>query len=84
VHIDRFGNLITNFRKEHVPAKGAAVEIRNQRISNMNRYYAEGSGLLAVIGSNDYLEISIKDGNAAALLGATVGDTLKLLNAANL
>ncbi|MDD5313018.1 MAG: SAM-dependent chlorinase/fluorinase [Dehalococcoidia bacterium] len=84
VHIDRFGNLITNFKKEHVPPKGAAVEIRNQRISSMNRIYAEGGGLQALIGSNDYLEISIKDGNAASLLGATVGDTLKLLNAANL
>ena len=80
IHIDRFGNLITNFRKENIPSKGAAVEILNQRISNMSQFYSEGSGLMAIIGSSDCLEISVRDGSAAALLGARVGDTLKLLN----
>jgi S-adenosylmethionine hydrolase len=82
IHIDRFGNLVTNFTKENIPAGGAAIEIRNQQISEMSRNYAEGSGLLAVIGSNDYLEISIKDSNAATILGCRIGDTLKLLKAA--
>jgi len=80
VHIDRFGNLITNFTKNTVPARGAAVEIRNQRISSMSNYYAEGSGLMAVIGGSEYLEISFKDGSAATILGARVGDPLKLIN----
>ena len=84
IHIDRFGNLITNFRKGNIPAKGAAVEILNQRISNMNHFYSEGSGLMAVIGSSDDLEISVKDGSAAILLGARVGDSLKLSNPSNL
>ena len=44
------------------------MEIRNQRIDNTSRYYAQGSGMMAVIGSNDYLELSIRDGSAAALL----------------
>ncbi len=80
IHIDRFGNLVTNFKKEDVPAKGAAVEIMNQRISGMSQYYAQGSGLLAVIGSSGYLEVSIRDGSAAQVLGARVGDAIKLLN----
>ncbi len=80
IHIDRFGNLITNLRSRDIPAGGAAVEISNQRIDSTSRYYAQGSGLMAVIGSNDYLELSIRDGSAAAVLGARIGDTLKIFN----
>jgi S-adenosylmethionine hydrolase len=80
IHIDRFGNLITNLRSSDIPAGGAAVEISNQRIDSTNRYYTQGSGLMAIIGSNDYLELSIKDGSAAAILGAHIGDTLKIFS----
>ncbi len=69
IHIDRFGNLITNLSSRDIPAGGAAVEISNQRIDSTSRYYAQGSGLMAVIGSNDYLELSIRDGSAAAVPG---------------
>ena len=80
IHIDRFGNLITNLRSRDIPPGGAAVEVRNQRIDNTSRYYSQGSGLMALIGSNDYLELSFRDGSAASILGAHVGDTIKLLN----
>jgi hypothetical protein len=80
IHIDRFGNLITNLRSRDIPAGGAAVEISNQRIDSTSRYYNQGSGLMAVIGSNDYLELSVRDGSAAAILGARIGDTLKIFN----
>jgi len=79
IHIDRFGNLITNLRSSHIPRGGAAIEVRNQRIDNTSRYYSQGSGLMALIGGNDYLELSYRDGSAAAILGAHVGDTIKLL-----
>jgi S-adenosyl-L-methionine hydrolase (adenosine-forming) len=80
IHIDRYGNLITNLRSKDIPAGGAAVEIRNQRIDNTSPYYAQGSGLIAVVGGNDYLELSVKDGSAADTLGARVGDTVTILN----
>jgi S-adenosyl-L-methionine hydrolase (adenosine-forming) len=80
IHIDRFGNLITNLKSHDIPVGGAAIEVRNQRIDNTSSYYAQGKGLIAVIGSSDYLELSIKDGSAAAFLGARVGDMVKLLN----
>jgi S-adenosyl-L-methionine hydrolase (adenosine-forming) len=80
IHIDRFGNLITNVRSSDIPASGAGVEILNQRINNTSGYYAQGKGLTAVIGSNDYLELSIKDGSAAVYLNARVGDAVKILN----
>jgi hypothetical protein len=80
IHIDRFGNLITNLRSGDIPTAGAAVEIKNQRIANTSSYYAQGKGLMAIIGSSDYLELSLKDGNAAAFLGINIGDTVKILS----
>jgi len=80
IHIDRFGNLVTNLRSRDIPPGGAAVEVKNQRIDNTSRYYSQGSGLMALIGGNDYLELSYRDGSAASILGARVGDTIKLLN----
>jgi S-adenosylmethionine hydrolase len=80
IHIDRFGNLVTNLRSRDIPPGGAAVEIRNQRIDNTGHYYSQGSGLMALIGGNDYLELSFRDGSAASMLGARVGDSIKLLN----
>jgi S-adenosylmethionine hydrolase len=56
------------------------VEISNQRIDSTSRHYTQGSGLMAIIGSNDYLELSIRDGSAAAILGTRIGDTLKIFN----
>ena len=82
IHIDRFGNLITNLRSRDIPPGGAAVEISNQRIDSTSRYYTQGSGLMAIIGSNYYLELSIRDGSAAAVLGAHIGDTVKIVNPA--
>jgi S-adenosyl-L-methionine hydrolase (adenosine-forming) len=79
IHIDRFGNLITNLRSPDIPPGGAAIEIRNQRIDNTSSYYAQGKGLMAVIGSSDYLELSVKEGSAAAHLGARVGDIVTVL-----
>lgn len=76
IHIDRFGNLITNLRSKDIPREGAAVEIRNQRIDNTSPYYSKGNGLMAIIGSNGYLELSVRNGSAADLLGARIGDTV--------
>lgn len=80
IHIDRYGNLVTNLRSKDIPPGGAAVEIRNQRIDGTTPYYARGSGLMAVVGGNDYLELSVRNGSAADLLGARVGDTVTIYN----
>ncbi len=84
IHIDRFGNLITNLRSRDIPPGGAAVEIKNQRIMSTSNFYAQGSGLMAIVGSTDYLELSIRDGSAAAVLGARIGDTVKIVSASGL
>ena len=78
LHIDSFGNLITNIRSGDLPGERTTVAMGKQHIDGISRFYAEKEGLAAIIGSNGYLEISLKNGNAAASLNASVGDEKKL------
>ena len=81
LHIDNFGNLITNIRSEDLPQtkKALTIEVSNHLIPGLSRSYAEGSGLLALIGSSGYLEIAVKGGSAHALLDAKVGNEVKVI-----
>ncbi len=80
LHIDSFGNLITNIKGNDLPQKKRAItiEVGNQIISGLSRTYAKGRGLLALIGSSGYLEVSLKGGSACALLHAEVGNEVKM------
>jgi S-adenosylmethionine hydrolase len=76
LHIDSFGNLITNVNSHDLPEarETITVEVGGRLIKGLSRTYAESQGLLTLIGSSDYLEISLKEGNASAYLNAKVGD----------
>lgn len=78
VHIDHFGNLITSFKSEDLPEESFIVEVGKSSISELSRTYAEGEGLLALIGSSGHLEIAVKGSSARDFLGATVGDEVKI------
>jgi len=78
LHIDHFGNLITNFKGEDLPEKPFVIEAGRSSISELSRTYEEGEGLLALIGSSGYLEIAVKGGSARDFLGAAVGDDVRL------
>jgi S-adenosylmethionine hydrolase len=80
-HIDNFGNLVTNIRSSYLPAGKVTVAIGKHRINGISRFYAETKGLAAIIGSSGYLEISLKNGNAAKFLKARVGDDVKIIRA---
>ena len=79
VHIDNFGNLITNISDVDLPNWEVDVELGGQLVHGVNNYYAEREGLVAILGSCDYLEISLSNGNAASFLGAKIGDKARLL-----
>lgn len=79
IHIDRFGNLITNV--EHVWAEvldwgPVSISVKDKEISRISRTYQEGQvgELLALFGSSGYLEISVNMGDAREVLGCTRGD----------
>lgn len=79
LHIDSFGNLITNIRRADLPNnKPITVEVGQQAISGLGQTYAEGEGLIALIGSSDYLEIAVRDGHASSRLHASIGDEVRV------
>jgi len=80
IHIDNFGNLITNIRSHDLPetSQGITIEVGSQHISGLSRTYAEGKGLLALIGSSGYLEIALAGGSASAVTGAEIGNELRI------
>jgi S-adenosylmethionine hydrolase len=79
IHIDLFGNLITNI--EHTWAglldTGLiSISIKDRQILRLSRTYQEEQvgALLALFGSSGHLEISINMGNAKEVLGGKRGD----------
>jgi len=74
LHADAFGNLITNVRcQDLLPGAKVTVEIGGRLIPGLTRTYTDGEGLLTLVGSSGYLEVSLKNGNARDLLRAGIG-----------
>ncbi len=74
VHVDRFGNLVTDVRGEQLPAKLLLVEVRGRMIRGLSRTYGDRPGLLALIGSGGHLEVAVAGGSAARELGVGAGE----------
>jgi S-adenosyl-L-methionine hydrolase (adenosine-forming) len=76
VHIDRFGSLITDIPGAAV--SGGHVELEGGANVPVLRTYADvssGEGV-ALIGSRGFVEVSIRDGNAAQVMGVGRGATV--------
>jgi S-adenosyl-L-methionine hydrolase (adenosine-forming) len=83
VHVDRFGNLITNIARDMV-RDGAFVTIAGQTCPLRRTYSDAGPGeLLAVVGSRRLVEVAVRNGSAAALLGAQRGAAVTVDGAAS-
>jgi S-adenosyl-L-methionine hydrolase (adenosine-forming) len=81
VHVDRFGNLITNIGRELLPAS-ARVSLLGSSCPVMHTYGTAAVGsLIAVVGSREVLEVSVRDGSAADTLGARRGDAVTVMPA---
>jgi S-adenosylmethionine hydrolase len=78
LHVDNFGNLITNIRSNDLPAEKVTIAIGKQRINGISQFYAGTKGLAAITGSSGYLEISLTNGSAVAFLGVKVGHEVRL------
>jgi S-adenosylmethionine hydrolase len=77
--IDSFGNLVTNFRAEDLPAEaqnGAfKLQVGTQAVSRLVDTYALGKAgePIAYLGSSGYLEVAINKANAARTLNVGRG-----------
>lgn len=71
ITIDRFGNLITNLLARH----GGTVEVRGRVIPLDATSYGDVApgALLATTGSTGLVEIAVRNGSAASLLGVPRG-----------
>ena len=84
IHIDRFGNLITNIREEHLGYlkhfQDMRIHIREYIIKGIKRSYSdiEPLQLAGIMGSGGYLEISCNRGNAAETLKVKRGESVVL------
>lgn len=80
IFTDHFGNLITNISAQQLAgASNMQVEVKGQRIPRLSRTFQEGDShqpghLVALLGSHGYLEIAVREGNAAVKLEAGAGE----------
>jgi len=80
LHIDRFGNLITNIKSNDLPGKDVMIEVAGYCIQGISDYYAQNKEVMGIVGSSGYLEVSLRDGSACDFLGAAVGDEIKVIS----
>jgi S-adenosylmethionine hydrolase len=81
LHIDRFGNLVTNLQASDFPnLKRFVIEVSGKRVTTCARTYAEGrpGELFVIIGSTGYLEISVNQGSAAELVECQPGSSVEI------
>jgi S-adenosylmethionine hydrolase len=79
VHVDRFGNLVTNLKlaqwdKADEEPSGIRVVVGSESLA-LHRTYADVAPgtLIALVGSDGYLELAVSEGKAAERLGMGVG-----------
>jgi hypothetical protein len=86
IHIDRFGNCVTNIMNENVTremiARGVRLSINEKEITSFRDFFAEESGgsdeVFAIWGSAGFLEIASLNTSAAQALEANVGEVVHL------
>ncbi len=88
IHIDHFGNAITNITQEYVSGKfsnrNIAVLLNGQRIPGPYRTYSDVQPYtpIALFGSEGHLEISVNLGSAEKELGVAVGAMVSVVASA--
>jgi S-adenosylmethionine hydrolase len=77
-HVDRFGNLVTDVPGAWVIGGRWECHVAGRRIPCISMTYADVAhqALVAIISSGGTVEIAVRDGNAAAALGVSTGETV--------
>ena len=81
IHIDRFGNLITNITRD-VFNDGSKLSVNGKPITAFRTFFGENVGApdepFAIWGSAGFLEIAVNGSSAAESLDVTRGDRISL------
>lgn len=84
IHIDRFGNCITNLTLDHFQpgARKSKLIVNEHEISSVRQFFSEGADsdneLFMIAGSAGFIEIAARDTSAAEILQAHRGQTVFL------
>lgn len=79
IHIDRFGNCVTNVTPADLRARGVAsawtLSLNNHEIRSFRRFFSEGAtnDLFCLPGSAGFFELSVRNASAAETLNARRG-----------
>lgn len=84
LHIDRFGNIITNIAgddEQFLSVNVKGIVLGGKRVSRWIRNYTEGppNTPCMIIGSSGLVEIVIRNGNAARAMGVNASTPLRIL-----
>ncbi len=79
VHIDRFGNIVTNIGEEMLAGMDRAcviVRLGGRAVRGFKQTYADAARgeLIVLISSSWQVEVAMREGNAAQTLGTRIGD----------
>jgi hypothetical protein len=82
IHVDRFGNCITSLHRSDLTgtfvSRGFLVRAGRFSVRGLKTAYveAEPGEALALIGSAEFLELSVREGSAARRYGLSTGDAV--------
>ncbi len=82
IHIDHFGNVVTNIFKEHLGnTSKIIVKISKKEVQGIVKTFGDKKpgDIIALYGSDNQLIISMVNGNAAQKIGSKVGERLKVI-----
>jgi S-adenosylmethionine hydrolase len=81
LHVDRYGNLITDIRRDQLGADPVSINVCGRTITGISRTYAQAPPLAAVVASTGFLAIVVPNGSAARELDAGIGQPVRVLSA---
>ena len=82
IHVDRFGNCITNLTRD-VLGKDGVLLVKEKQIGDFREFYGDAGSaneVFAIWGSAGFLEISVNGGSAALTLGVKRGEPVLATN----
>lgn len=81
VYIDSFGNIITNLEEDYSPGEELILHYKTKTIpARFVRTFGEAKRgeFIVLRGSSGWLEVDLREGSAAKILGVKVGERIKI------
>ena len=80
IHVDRFGNLVSNIPGDWLAGQTWVVRMAGQQIIGPSLAYADAAPghLLTLVSSDATLEVAVRDGSAAERLNVQAGEPIEV------